>query len=838
MTPASGYIDVPHASTLRCTVPPMTRSTAAWSVVAVATLVLSASASAKDYAGTALNIIPSGQYGGVPVPPGADAQARMYDGLTPLFDQVTSSDLTTYFKSERFGTAGQCPCRTERVPRQGVTIVRDRFDVPHITGRNRLDLDWAAGWVVAEDRGLLLAQGRYPARFAALDAPGIDAFGLVTGLKSVTVTHQADAIIERQQTRALKALGREGRALLRDIDAYVAGINARLKAERSAQKPWTRVDVYAINALAGQIFGQGGGDETRRSMLLDALQGRLGQTAGKTVWNDLAEQMDEDTPTTIDERFPYEQVPAQATGNAVVDNGSMSAAGRRAVSLSARVHQDMSNYLLVSGSRSSNGHPLFVGGPQIGYFYPGLTLEMDLKAPGIQARGAAMPGGAGNLLIGRGPDFAWTLTSAGSDTNDQFVETLCDGSDTRYLYKGRCRAMGRVDAGAIAGQGAVVYRTTVHGPVLGYARVDGRRVAISLKRASRGRDVLWQVMFKRMTEGRVTGLKSFYAAAATSPFTFNVGYVDDRNIATYSAGALPLRDPRVDPRLPTIGTGEYEWKGWLKPGAHPHQANPSSGVLNNWNNKPAPGFGSSDSEWSHGSIQRVQMLDAGIAKRQTHDLASVTAAMNAAATQDLRVQGSVMEAIHGVLAGSRAPSPRSQQMLELLMAWRAAGSSRVDRDGDGRIDAGAAATIIDELYPRIADAVLAPVLGPQLDQLRALEGGTTSTRSGFTGGRINYVDKDLRTLLGAPLESPFATRFCGLGDLAACRASLWQAFEDAGAALAAAQGSDDPAQWTSDADAERIRFAPGLLPTTIRYTNRPSGIQQVLSFTGHRPVRK
>src|SRR3954462_14083419 len=108
------------------------------SAVAV-TLALSPSASAKDYAGTALNIIPSGQYGSVPVPAGADEQARMYDALTPLFNHVTAGDLTKYFKSEAFGTAGQCPCRTEKVPHPGIKIVRDRFDVPHITGRNKLD---------------------------------------------------------------------------------------------------------------------------------------------------------------------------------------------------------------------------------------------------------------------------------------------------------------------------------------------------------------------------------------------------------------------------------------------------------------------------------------------------------------------------------------------------------------------------------------------------------------------------------------------------------------------------------------------------------------------------
>jgi acyl-homoserine lactone acylase PvdQ len=817
----------------------MSRSTRAWVTAAVAGLLLvPASASAKDYAATALNIIPSGQYGSVPVPAGADEQAKMYDALTPLFDQVTDGDLVKDFKSERFGATDSCPCRTERVPHPGIQLVRDRFDVPHITGRNRLDLDWAAGWVLAEDRGLLLAQGRYPARMAALDAPGVDAFSLVTGLKAVTVTKQADAIINRQQTAALKARGAEGRALLGDIDEYVLGINAYLRHSKSTQKPWTRVDVYALNALAGQIFGQGGGDETRRSELLNGLQTRLGATQGMTVWNDLTEHLDQDAPVTIDRSFPYEQIPAHATGNAIIDDGSLNASTTRAVANAKLAHKNMSNFLLVDGKHSATGHPLFVAGPQIGYYYPGLTLEMDLKAPGIEARGAAMPGGAGNLLIGRGPDFAWTLTSAGSDTNDQFVETLCGGSDEKYLYRGTCRAMGHVDAGTIAGVGRIRYATTVHGPVLGYATSGGKRVAISFDRSSHGQDVLWQLMFKRMTDGRVTGLKSFYAAAATSPFTFNVGYADDRNIATYSAGALPIRDPRVDPRLPTIGTGQYDWKGFLSAAGHPHQANPASGTLVNWNNKPAKDFGSSDAEWTYGSVQRVQMLREGLARQSTQTLASVVSAMNAAATKDLRVDGTLLDGIDAVLAGSTAPSARSQQMLDLLNAWRGQGSSRLDRDLDGRVDAGAAATIMDTLYPLVADAVLAPVLGPQLAQLSELEGATNSTRSGFTGGRINFVDKDLRTLTGTTFASPFQTKFCGAGDLNACRASIWQAFEDAGTALAAAQGSDDPAGWTSNADAERITFAPGLLTTTIRYTNRPSGIQQVLTFDGHRAGRK
>ena len=84
--------------------------------VACALLLTPAAASADDFAGTALNVIPSGQCGGLPVPPGADEQARMYDSLTPLFDKVTAADLLTAFKSERFGVdtsgpGGSRPCR-------------------------------------------------------------------------------------------------------------------------------------------------------------------------------------------------------------------------------------------------------------------------------------------------------------------------------------------------------------------------------------------------------------------------------------------------------------------------------------------------------------------------------------------------------------------------------------------------------------------------------------------------------------------------------------------------------------------------------------------------------
>src|ERR1700754_1329134 len=137
--------------------------------LAAAAFALSAApAAAQDFAAPARNIIPSGQYGAVPPPPGADEQARMYDALTPLFDQVTDADLATKFKSERFGIDTDGPGTPEMVPRAGVSIVRDRFNVPHITGNSRDDVTWAMGWVLAADRGLLLNQARQASKLAAI----------------------------------------------------------------------------------------------------------------------------------------------------------------------------------------------------------------------------------------------------------------------------------------------------------------------------------------------------------------------------------------------------------------------------------------------------------------------------------------------------------------------------------------------------------------------------------------------------------------------------------------------------------------------------------------------
>jgi acyl-homoserine lactone acylase PvdQ len=792
----------------------------------VATLLAAATPAAskqQDHAGLALNILPPGESGTGGVH--ASDQAKLYDALTPLAGSVTAKTLRRLFKPETLGPSGKS--KLEPTPRAGVRIRRDTWGVAHVYGKTSADVEWGAGWVTGEDRGLILQLIRGPGRVAALDGPAYNQ------TRELVPSSQTEAALA-DQYKLLRGLGGKGRDLIGQIDAYTAGLNAYLKASKSGVSPWTRDDVVAAAAVLASTYGVGGGDEARRSEFLGELQVWLGQQQGRDVWNDLREQQDPETPVTASRSFPYGHNTSE-TGNVVLDVGSVSGSLERAAEAAQAQQQSMSNALLLSGKRSTTKHPIYVAGPQVGYFYPAFFLEIDLQGGGFNARGVLFPG-LPWIVIGRGPDYAWSATTSHSDIVDQYVETLCNGDDTHYMYQGQCQPMGLFDAGIVKGTPDTVlsFRTTVHGPVVGYANVNGRRVAISKKRSTHGRELVSARAFADLDRGRVHSANDFLRVMNQVEFGFNWTYADDRDIAYFSSGRLPIRPASVDLGLPTDGTGSFEWRGFEPAKAHPQAINPPSGVLVNWNNKPALGYASADDHWTYGSLQRVQMLARGLVAKKKHSPASVVAAMNKAATQDFRAL-MVLPSIEAVLGGSTAPSPREAQMLKLLVAWRAKGASRIDKDLDGAIDDPGAA-IMDAAWPKIARAVMSPALGPlvpNLEKLVPIDDPANSQGSSYDSGWYGYVDKDLRSLLGRPVKGLFSRPFCGAGSVPACQTSLWAALAAAGTELQAAQGAD-PTKWHADARPERIRFSGGLLPLQMRWTNRPT-FQQVMSFVSHRP---
>jgi len=804
----------------------------------VATVLFAAPAGAQiDFSGPAFNILAPGEYGGLPANQYSTDQGMLYDALTPLQGHVTAADLSRYYLSEKFGVTGPI-VRSEQTGRPGLQILRDSHDIPHIYGRTRDDVMFGSGWVAAEDRGLLLLEGLGPAYLATLDAPGIDPFSLVTSARSFTPSAQAVRFVAAQEN-LLRRAGPRGRQVLRDLQDWIDGINAYEASPEQAGPRLPRAkltDAIAGFAFIGSIFGNGGGNEVANSDFLARLQRRLGPKAGAQVFRDLREVNDPEAPTTIDKPFPYDGVPTGPTpGALVIDPGSYrSAVSSAAADVTNGPRRLASNFIIAGPKHSADRHPLAVMGPQLGYYYPEIVMQGDLHGGGVDARGIIAPISP-YVFIGRGRDFAWSLTSADSENEQQFLEQLCNpsgGKPTRaskhYLYKGRCRPMRLVDAGRLGpggGQPAreLTFYETVHGPVSGTVTVHGRPYAVALDRSTRGDEPIGELALSDLDSNRVHSPQQFFRAVNQFGTTFNWPYVDSRQIAYFSSGRLPILAPGTDASLPTPGTGKYDWRGWLSLNAHPHMVAPRSDTLLNWNNKPAPGWGAASDNYYYGSVHRVQLFR-GFTQGM-HEAADVSI-MNRAATEDLRAI-EVWPIIKRVLRGGRAPSKIAARAVALVDAWRAQHASRIDRNLDGLIDAPGAA-VMDAAWNGIATAVMRPVLGPLTSNLAQM---IPTTSGYFDPGWYGYVSKDLRAELGMKVRGPYSRRYCGHGSLTVCRKSLWAAIQAAAVELRTTQGSN-PSNWHASAAVERITFTPGLIPFTMRWTNR-STFQQVIEFTAH-----
>ena len=151
---------------------------------------------------------------------------------------------------------------------------------------------------------------------------------------------------------------------------------------------------------------------------------------------------------------------------------------------------------------------------------------------------------------------------------------------------------------------------TVHGPVFGTVTVGGKPYAITRQRSTYGQD----------------GLVDRRAARPdlrTRPDRHRLLRVGQRVRVHLQ---LRLREPRATPPtsppaccraarrgtnklLPTLGTGRYDWRGFISLAQHPHDTGGPGGLFLNWNNKPAPGWQPGDDNHSYGSVHRVQMFN-------------------------------------------------------------------------------------------------------------------------------------------------------------------------------------------------------------------------------------
>ncbi|BEP11948.1 penicillin acylase family protein [Acidothermaceae bacterium B102] len=623
---------------------------------------------------------------------------------------------------------------TAQVAGPDARIVRDGYGVPHIYAATAGGLFFGQGFATAEDRlwQADLVRRTATGHLAALLGPGdgdnnigSDEFfrlysGGANGLAHTVATLDAG-------TRTA-------------VTAFVHGMNAEIaKATREGSLPveyagvgatpqqWTAQDIVASGMLMAWQVGASGADELSNAQSLQDLVSRLGPADGQAAFADAHWLDDPSSPTTIPQAAELAASPAAhplaARPTTVTPQLGPGASMLAAQRLASAVKQARtlglggpghSNAIALSGRLTSSGHPLLLGGPQVGLSVPQGFMELSLNGAGFDATGVTLPGVPG-VLIGVGFDHAWTITSGGDDNEDLYAETLDGASHPgAYRFNGQWRSYDcRPEVVDVAGASAVTFPAceSVHGPVLGN---DGA-TAIALRDAPRA--LIGQTISAFLSMDRARTLDQFVTSAQRIGTGINVTYADTQHIAYAHVGPVPVRPASDNRFLPHPGDGSDEWLGLLPTSQLPLSIDPAQGWLANWNNKPRPSWAnSSDGFWQWGPVQRVQAIT-----RQLNRLAPHSAT-RATLEQINRLVGQTAETppgdesvvvapalINALLAKVRtSDDPRLAPVVSQLWRWNL---QRVDQNHDGAYD-DPSVSVFTAWYTTFVDQVVVPVLGP------------------------------------------------------------------------------------------------------------------------------
>lgn len=489
-----------------------------------------------------------------------------------------------------------------------VTIRRDHMGVPHVSGSSATDVMYGAGYSLAHDRLAQLEMSRWEragrlAEITDKDAVESDIQTRMFGFTDAEINQMYDALRPDQQDMM--------RAYVAGMNQYIAEVNANkqrlmpLEIQRLGieLRPWTLIDYIRVET----DFTAGRGHEITNLNFYEYLVGRYGVERAKAIFNDVLPLHDADAPAVFP---PQENQGTLTTLWPDAKDGTKSAIPRQftpraSLDTAEERIRHASRCMVIGPQRSATGHVMMLQSTSDG-------PEIHLQGGGFEDAGLT---GFGNYVIGipgmgRGVNFGWLMTNAEIDNADTFAERLNPTNRYQYWYNGKWTDMRRrTETIRVRGGKAVPLELayTIHGVVTDWDIKNGRAFSRQIAGDTAHRLSGWSAMIDM---GRAHTLEEFEKAVSTLVSTFGVCYGDEAGrIGFWSAGFYPIRAPGVDPRVPTPGTGEFEWTGYATLQEMPHILNPKSGAIYSWNSLPM-------ATWTFGENARY-----GKTNRQAVDLA-------------------------------------------------------------------------------------------------------------------------------------------------------------------------------------------------------------------------
>jgi penicillin amidase len=491
-----------------------------------------------------------------------------------------------------------------------VEIVRDADAIPHVFAANKNDALFGLGYVHAQDR---LWQMEFQRRIG---------HGRLSELFG-------EATVPQDRFLRTVGFGRAARSAWsstpdwakRQIDAYVAGVNAFIAAHhgtalppefsllRIEPEPFTGPDVLVwVKMMAWDLSANYAFELLRHDLVRAVGAERMTQLMPAYPADGLSilpngHVTDEAAPELRTQNSELRT----RNGELQTPNGvaSLSAAfsvlsSEFSVLSSSRSEGLGSNNWVVDGTMTATGKPLLANDPHLGTRLPSTWYLAHVAGGDFEMIGATLPG-APAVALGRNRFIAWGATNVAADVEDLYRERI-DDSGHSVEFRGAKEPITIVpETIAVKGSHAVHVdvRVTRHGPLVSDA-INAMSAAskkepkappvepLALRWTALDVDDTTVLSFLKLNEARnweeFTGaLRDFVVPSQ------NFVYADvDGHIGYYAPGHIPIRASGDGTRPSDGWTGESEWTGWIPFDELPHLYDPPEHFIVTANNRPAP----------------------------------------------------------------------------------------------------------------------------------------------------------------------------------------------------------------------------------------------------------
>ncbi len=528
---------------------------------------------------------------------------------------------------------------------QGVLVLSDSFEIPHIYAQNAHDLYLVTGYLQARDRLFQMDVTRREASgtLAELLGPAALSSDVQTRTLGLRRAAELSAHVMSAGTQA-------------DLQAYADGVNAYIEqAERNGSLPpeygalrlsqvasWTAIDSLTVGkAIAFQLSFdlQDVGNTLAFIGYLQALAG-LGLDGAALFSDDLFRSAPSEPAAVI----PDAQGKSLALGSNFQPDllhdlnpttlpllrgyyQAIKANPFFRPLLRGSATEGGSNWWIVSGKNSVSGFPLMASDPHLALSNPSVWYEIDQKindGKDLDVIGTTFPG-VPYVILGHNARISWSATVNPLDVTDFYSEKIrADANGELFSifagkpepvqvipeqYKVNLISAGKLDNVVPAPPNPQIPPVTLiiprHGPIVNLDLKAGSAVSVQYTGFYATREV---ETFRSWDQAQ--NLDDFKAGLATFEVgSQNWGYADvDGNIAYFTSAKSPLRQDlqqgfvdHLPPFMVRDGTGtlQHQWIqlanpptngtipfATLPPGEMPQTVNPATGVIASSNNDP------------------------------------------------------------------------------------------------------------------------------------------------------------------------------------------------------------------------------------------------------------